>query len=129
MTTTDTRRALGELGETVARRHFEELGYALIDTNFRTRFGELDIVARGDGCLVFCEVKTRVGSGLSGPANPLDAIGPAKRRRLRMMAGQWLMAKSGTVGAYAPDLRFDAIGINLSSRGELIALEHVEDAF
>ncbi|MBA2506174.1 MAG: YraN family protein [Thermoleophilaceae bacterium] len=129
MTTTDTRRELGALGEQLARRHFEQLGYELIEANFRTRFGELDIVARGEGCLVFCEVKTRVGSGLNGPANPLDAIGLAKRRRLRMMAGQWLMAKSGEVGGYTPDLRFDAIGINLSSRGDLLALEHIEDAF
>ncbi|MBA3301423.1 MAG: YraN family protein [Thermoleophilaceae bacterium] len=129
MNAVDTRKQLGELGEHLARSHFRELGYDLLEANFRTRFGELDIVARGHGYLVFCEVKTRVGSGLSGPANPLDAIGPAKRRRLRMMSGQWLMKNSGRAGPDTPGIRFDAIGINLSSRGDLLALEHIEDAF
>ena len=54
------------------------------------RLGEIDVVARRDGCLVFCEVKTRRAGTVAGPDGPLDAIGPAKRRRLRRLAAEWL---------------------------------------
>lgn len=126
-TTTDRRRTLGARGESIAGEHLAALGYRVVERNFRTRYGELDLVALGHGCLVFCEVKTRVGSGLRGPARPLDAVGPAKQRQLRRMAAQWLNARGSAYGA--PDLRFDAIGINLSPTSQLLALEHVENAF
>ena len=83
----DPRRRLGATGEDHAAAHLERLGHAVLDRNFRTRYGELDIVSRAGGCLVFCEVKTRVAGGSRGPASALDAIGPAKRRRLRLMTG------------------------------------------
>jgi putative endonuclease len=90
--------------------------------------GELDIVARADRCLVFCEVKTRVAGTIGGPDGPLDAIGPAKRRRLRRLAGEWLRTRSGEAGG-APGIRFDAIGVTLDRGGALLLLDHVEDAF
>ena len=59
-TTSDPRRRLGDLGERLARDHLRRAGYEVLDTNFRTRQGELDIVAADFETLVFCEVKTRV---------------------------------------------------------------------
>src|SRR4051794_6944347 len=50
------RRALGAAGERLARTHLEARGLAILDANFRTRHGELDIVAADARCLVFCEV-------------------------------------------------------------------------
>ncbi len=126
---TDLRRARGELGERLAERHLLGAGYRLLDRNFRTRHGELDLVVAGGNALVFCEVKTRV-AGRRGPPGPLDAIGPEKRRRLRLMAAQWLAAHAGERREErAPELRFDAIGVTVSPGGRLLALEHVEDAF
>ena len=113
----DPRRARGELGERLAERHLLAAGYRLLDRNFRTRYGELDLVAAGGRALVFCEVKTRVAGG-RGPAGPLDGIGPDKRRRLRLMAAQWLAAHAGEQrGDDAPDLRFDAIGVTRRRAG------------
>ena len=89
---TDARRATGALGERIAERHLERAGYEIVERNYRSRYGELDLVAADARCLVFCEVKTRVGTGRSGPAQALDAIGPRKRRRVRAMAMQWLNA-------------------------------------
>ena len=127
---TDARRARGILGEDIAARHLAEQGYEIIERNFRTRYGELDLVAADSGCIVFCEVKTRVGAGRSGPATGLDAIGHAKRRRLRAMAGQWLRSRPpGISRVRRSRLRFDAIGVTLSPRGDVLALEHVPDAF
>ena len=123
----DRRRATGELGEEIAARHLERLGYLIVARNERTRRGELDLVAANGETLVFCEVKTRVTGSTRGPAGALDAIGPAKRRRLRTLAAEWL----ATCGArpYRPELRFDAIGVTLAPSGRLIALEHLEGAF
>jgi putative endonuclease len=126
---TDTRRALGAHGEAAAVRHLEAAGYAIVARNYRTRHGELDIVAADDRHLVFCEVKTRV-AGSGGPPLPLDAVGPAKRRRLRRMASEWLVAHAADPARPRRDaIRFDAIGVTVTPTGELLSLEHVEGAF
>ena len=125
----DPRRALGALGERLAADHLRRAGYEIVDRNFRTRFGELDIVAAGGRCLVFCEVKTRV-RGRGGGSDPFESIGHGKRRRLRAMAAQWLVERRPEVGRPAePELRFDAIGVSISPSGRLLALDHLEDAF
>jgi putative endonuclease len=114
----------------------------VIARNFRTRFGELDLVARDARYLVFCEVKTRVVRGASGahragsggalaPANPLGpfaSIGSRKQRQVRAMAREWL-AQGLLEGPRPPEIRFDAIGISFDAGGRLLALEHLESAF
>src|SRR4051794_34434494 len=125
----DPRRALGALGERLAADHLRRAGYRIVERNFRTRYGELDIVAAGERCLVFCEVKTRV-RGRVGSPGPFDAIGHVKRGRVRAMAAQWLVERRAEIGEPAqPDLRFDAIGVSISPSGRLLALDHLEDAF
>ena len=123
-----TRQIRGSLGEQIAVDHLEARGYEIVQRNFRTRFGELDIVAADEGALVFCEVKTRVANGRTGPVMPLDAIGEQKRQRIRRMAAQWL-AESGAERPVRADLRFDAIGVVIEPDGRLVALEHIEGAF
>ncbi|HZI91063.1 MAG TPA: YraN family protein [Thermoleophilaceae bacterium] len=127
-TGTDPRRALGERGERLAAAHLQRAGYEVLARNWRCRHGELDIVAADRRALVFCEVKTRVAGGRSGPAAALDAIGTRKRRRLRMLAREWLSTSAGSRPG-RDELRFDAIGVTVNPRGALVALEHVEDAF
>jgi putative endonuclease len=124
---TDLRRDRGSLGERIAAEHLERRGYRIVDRNYRTRHGELDIVAADERALIFCEVKTRVVGGRSGPATPLEAIGPGKQRRLRALAREWLAAASDR--PHRPELRFDAIGVTISRGGDLLALEHLEAAF
>jgi putative endonuclease len=128
--TRDTRRALGTFGEDVAVRHLRAAGYELVDRNFRTRYGEIDIVAADRRHIVFCEVKTRVAGGTGGPAAPLDAIGSVKRTRLRRLAREWLRTRPADPGRpVRSELRFDAIGVVVTPRGELVRLDHVEGAF
>jgi putative endonuclease len=124
----DPRRRLGALGERLAREHLEARGFEIIDVNFRTRLGELDVVARNERFLVFCEVKTRIRRGQRGALGPFAAIGFRKQRRVRMMARQWLAARAIT-GPRPPEIRFDAIGVELAPSGRLVELEHLEDAF
>lgn len=124
----DLRRSLGALGEDIAADHLTRAGYLVVERNWRSRHGELDIVAADARALVFCEVKTRVAGGARGPEGPLDSIGPRKRRRLRLLAREWLSEHS-TDRPPSAGLRFDAIGITVNHAGGLLALDHVEEAF
>ena len=125
----DRRRSLGDAGEDEAVRHLTRLGHAILDRNFRTRYGELDVVTSTGDCLVFCEVKTRTAGGSRGPASALEAVGPAKRRRLRLMAREWFRLRGASHGRLPGAVRFDAVGVVLDPGRELVALDHVEDAF
>jgi putative endonuclease len=119
----DPRHTLGHLGERHARTHLERLGFTVLEQNFRTREGELDLIAHGNRTLVFCEVKTR----RSGPGSPWDALGPRKRRQVRMVAARWLAERLDRPPA--DDLRFDAIGVVIDATGRLVRLDHLEGAF
>jgi putative endonuclease len=139
----DPRRTLGAKGERLAAQHLEARGYEVVARNFRTRFGELDVVARDERFLVFCEVKTRIARGVPAPGgaagsggmpgqlNPLGpfaSIGPRKQRQVRAIAREWL-AQGVLEGPRPPEIRFDAIGISFDACGRLLALEHLEAAF
>src|SRR3954447_17917859 len=97
----DLRRRHGELGETIAEQHLQHRGYRILARNFRTRFGELDLIAADERTLVFGEVKPRLSGSRRVPADPLDAIGARKRERLRRMARQWL-PRGGAGGRARP---------------------------
>jgi putative endonuclease len=118
----DLRHHLGRAGEDAAAAHMERLGYAVVARNHRTRFGELDLVCHGHGALVFVEVKTRRGRG-----SPWDALGAEKQGRVRRMAIGYLAEAPDRPAA--PNLRFDAIGVVFDARGQMVSLEHLEDAF
>jgi putative endonuclease len=125
----DPRRRLGQRGEELAVRHLEARGFEVVERNFRTRYGELDVVARDLRFLVFCEVKTRiVRGGARDVLGPFAAIGGRKQRQVRAMAREWMSA-GRLEGARPPELRFDAIGVSFDSTGRLVALEHLEAAF
>jgi putative endonuclease len=139
MSGSDPRRAMGAAGERLARIHLEARGLTVLDTNFRTRHGELDIVAADRRCLVFCEVKTRIARRRQPDARgcrpdpqaefgPFAAIGPRKRRKLRLLAREWL-ARRGADAPWRPELRFDAVGVELDERGRLVRIDHLEGAF
>ena len=85
----DPRRRLGALGERLAREHLEARGFEVVDRNFRTCRGELDLVARDALFLVFCEVKTRVLGGEPGPLGPFAAIDWQTSPWARAAARSW----------------------------------------
>ena len=121
----DPGRDLGRAGEQMAAEHLVRLGYEIIERNYRTRWGELDIVARAGSTLAFCEVKTRRAGGRAG--GPFDAVGPGKQARVRKMAGRWLIDRRDR--PYAVVIRFDAIGVTVDGAGRLVELRHLEGAF
>src|ERR1700722_13687407 len=121
----DRSRSLGPAGEQVAAEHLCRLGYEIVERNYATRWGELDIVARLGRTLAFCEVKSRRAGGRAG--GPFDAVGRDKQIRVRRMASSWLVAHRDR--PYAEVIRFDAIGVTFDGAGRMIALEHLEGAF
>jgi putative endonuclease len=119
------RRQLGDAGEQLAADHLARRGFQILDRNYRTRWGELDIVACDERTIVFCEVKTRIAPGAG--RDPLESVHPRKRAQIRRIAGRWLADRSDH--PRVSDLRFDAIGVTLASDGRLLRLDHVEAAF
>jgi putative endonuclease len=125
---TITRQQVGRQGELLAGRHLEELGYRVIDRNFRSAHGELDLVATTVTSLVFCEVRSRLAPRPSALA--IESIGPDKRRRVRRMAREWLSSRAPLLGGWnGQEIRFDAIGVTVGPDGRAVGIEHVPDAF
>ncbi|MGO9752994.1 MAG: YraN family protein [Solirubrobacteraceae bacterium] len=122
---TDTRQGLGAAGEQLAAEHLERRGFTILERNFRTRWGELDIVAFDGTTLVFCEVKSRRECGTA--IDPLESVHERKRSQVRKLAGRWLVERPQRPRAC--ELRFDAIGVTFDRRGQFVALEHLEGAF
>ena len=122
----DPRHALGKIGEELAAEHLIRRGFRILERNYRTRWGELDIVAFDGRTLSFCEVKTR-RLGRGSALGPFDAIGPRKRSRVRRMAASWMRDRNER--AFAPVIRCDAIGVTFDRAGRLVAIEHLEGAF
>ena len=117
----DHRAALGAYGERVAVRALTDAGLSVLDRNWRCRDGELDVVARDGDALVFCEVKTRTGTGFGLPA---EAVTWRKRHRLRVLASAWLAAHDH----HAPQLRFDVVGVHVPRTGPARVV-HLRNAF
>jgi putative endonuclease len=121
----DPRRHLGQLGEQLAAEHLVRRGFAIVERNYRTRWGELDIVAFDGRTMAFVEVKTRRLNG--DRRRTFDALHASKRNQVRKMAGAWLIERSRR--PHADELRFDAIGVTFTADGRLVAIEHLEGAF
>lgn len=117
---TDRRHQLGAWGESEAARFLEMLGYSIVERNVRTRYGELDIVARDGSVLVFVEVRTK-STTLHG--HPFETIDVRKQKKLIGMARWYLYARNlgDTV-----DCRFDAIAVVCEEPGSWV-VEHLKN--
>lgn len=102
---TIARQELGKSGEDLAAQLLEEHGYEILARRYRTRYGEIDIVARENGTVVFVEVKART-TGEFGRA--AEAITPWKQRRLVSMATDFLARNQLT----DRPCRFDVVAID-----------------
>lgn len=110
----------GEIGEKIAHDHLEAAGYLILETGYRYKRVELDIVAKSGECLVFVEVKTRRGTGFGHPSL---AVSKNKERNIAKVAQAYMRKIDHTW-----EVRFDIIAILLNKDGSH-TLEHMEDAF
>ncbi|TCJ16961.1 YraN family protein [Rubrobacter taiwanensis] len=114
-------RDAGRAGEEIAARYLARAGYELVARNYRTRFGEVDLIVRRGALLVFVEVKLRRGLGFG---EPVESVTARKRRKIRRVAEHYLVRE----GAEFEELRFDVVGV-LAGRDGRIRVRHVEGAF
>lgn len=115
------RQTLGAQGERLARKHLESLGYHILETNLRSRLGELDIVAQRGDELVFFEVRTRRGEKMGLPQ---ESIGPAKRERLVALAQEYIQAHPEHRGL----CRIDLVAVQWGQKGQAASIEVIENA-
>jgi putative endonuclease len=127
---TVTRLRTGRLAEARAAEYLASLGYEILSRNARTKFGELDLVARDRRALVFIEVKGIRAASRVGPARPAEWVTPRKHRQVRRLAAAWLAERreEGSAPRYA-EIRFDAVGIVLDRADVVVDLEHLIGAF
>jgi putative endonuclease len=124
---TVARRRTGQIAEDLVAEYLAEEGWEIVERNARTRYGELDIVARDGDVLVFLEVKgSRIGTSY-GPERPICSIDFRKQRRVRHLATAW-MSERRDQPRY-DDIRFDAVGVILDSDGRTLDVEHLKGAF
>ncbi|MDP9344029.1 MAG: YraN family protein [Actinomycetota bacterium] len=115
------RGALGRRGEDAALDWYRGAGFVLVARNWRCPAGELDLVLRRGGLVVFCEVKTRGGAGFGGGH---EAVTWRKQRKLRQLAEIFLAGLRAAPAA----VRFDVASV-LARPGMRPAVEVFEDAF
>lgn len=115
-----TNRRVGALFEDMVHRYLTGKGLTLLERNFQTSRGEIDLIAREGATLVFIEVKMRRGSSHGTAA---EAVDERKRRRMLLAALEYL---SGFPDAC--DCRFDVIALAVDPRG-LARLDHYPNAF
>lgn len=110
----------GPWGEEQAAAFLRHKGWRIIARNYRTRYGELDIIAENEKYLVFAEVKTRKNDSF---AKAREAVTPKKQERLRITAEYWLQEHPTELQA-----RFDVIEV-YGTPGRRAEIIHIENAF
>ncbi len=124
---TVARRRTGAIAEDLVARRLAAAGWEIVERNARTRYGEIDIVARDGRALVFIEVKgARAGTSF-GPEKPILAIDARKQRQVRRLATAWMSERRDQ--APYDEIRFDAVGVTLDRAGRPIDVDYVKGAF
>lgn len=111
----------GAWGEAAACAWLERQGCRLCARNFRTRYGEIDIIAVCGAYLVFVEVKTRRDDRFAAAC---EYVTPAKQKKLTLAAEQWLQEHPTTLQP-----RFDVIEVYGTEPGRAPRICHLENAF
>lgn len=113
---------LGLNAEDAAANHLRQLGYRIIDRNYKTRYGEIDIIAKFGAEWVFVEVKGRNSTKFG---RPVEALTPAKLNRIENVALGYLAAE---VGSKVVDWRIDFVGVTRSPDGRSLDFEIIRNA-
>lgn len=110
----------GKHGEEIAAAHLRQQGFVILETNWRYRRFEVDIIAKDGNLLVFVEVKTRSYDYFGRPE---EFVTPAKERRLATAAAAY-MEQNGHHWA----MRFDVVSVLMKNASDF-KVEHIKDAF
>lgn len=112
----------GAYGEFCAAKYLKDNGYAILEMNYRCRFGEIDIIAQKDGIVAFVEVKTRENDRFASAA---ENVTPEKLRRIVTTAGLWISKHQTQLQP-----RFDVIEVySANPSGQPERIEHIKNVW
>ena len=114
-------RDIGALGEKIAAEYLTGLGYMIRERNFRSREGEIDIIAEKDDFLVFIEVRTRTSNSYGTPEESVTA---KKKERLIALAEAYIEDREDLPSSW----RIDVVAIELGPKRKVARLEIIENA-
>ncbi len=122
MTNLTDKKSLGKKGEILAREYLEKLGFNIVDHNFRSRYGEIDLIVRKEKAFRFVEVKFRrsLNYGLHH-----ESVIKNKQERIKRAALYWLRLRHLPLDT---EVHFDVLGICQHS-SQNVEYEYLEDAF
>lgn len=111
-------KILGNFGENEVEKYLKRNGYKILDRNYNCRFGEIDIIAIEDKCLVFIEVKTRISEKYG---NPVNAVNGMKLQHMKRTALCYINYKK--MGDYPA--RFDIAEVFAENEGECFKVKKI----
>ncbi|MEJ2655840.1 MAG: YraN family protein [Desulfobacterales bacterium] len=114
------RQQFGKESESLAVRHLKKIGYKILEQNYRNSLGEIDIIAKEKGVLVFVEVKARKTPFYGSPKR---AVTLKKQRKISMVALYYLKATKQTQAK----ARFDVVALSLANDNPRV--EIIKNAF
>lgn len=110
-------RKIGTIGEKIAQNYLDNKGYEIVKTNFYTKRGEIDIIAKKENCMIFIEVKTRTSLKF-GP--PSMSVNSSKKKHIKIAATTYIYLNK----LYQYEIRFDVIEV-LINNGKC-QINHIE---
>jgi putative endonuclease len=110
---------VGKIGENLAKKFLEDKGYKIIEQNYKTKYAEIDLVAQDKKCLVFVEVRTKIGENFGSPE---ETINKKKMRKIQGNAIAYSAFKK-----WDGPFRLDAICIVLKPDHSITRLNHYEN--
>ena len=120
---TQERLKFGREGESAALRFLKKKGYRILEKNFRSKVGEIDIIAEQDGVIVFVEVKARADHEFG---HPLNALTPAKQKKIIQTAQSFLSRKRIS----DKPMRFDVVALTSDAESpDSWKIELLQNAF
>ena len=115
------RKELGNTGEKLARDFLKKKGYKILDSNYRCREGEIDIITRKKDCLVFVEVRTKASTDFGSPE---ESVTSAKKEKLIASALTYLTEHKDLPESW----RIDFVAVELDQKGKAKRIELIENA-
>ena len=115
-------KSIGNAGEIYAANLLQGKGYIILEHSYKTRLGEIDLIAKDNQTLVFCEVKTRASLKRG---HPLEAVNSHKQKQISKVALQYLKQHK----LFKNTVRFDAIGLIMDEELNVLECKHIMHAF
>jgi putative endonuclease len=113
---------IGALGEHISENHLKNLGYKILNKNFKCKCGEIDLIAMNNGYICFIEVKTRFGTSFGTPA---ESVISSKQHKIYKTAQVYILREN----IIDFNFRFDVMEVILNNNNNDFSVNHIEDAF